>query len=62
MSERRSPASDEPRSLRDLLVIGGVLVALFAVAAALGLFERLSDWLVSREQSGGAFALVAFIA
>jgi PAS domain S-box-containing protein len=62
VTDLRPPERDEPRSLRDLLVIGGVLVALFAMAAALGLLERLSDWLVSREQSGGAFALVAFIA
>jgi PAS domain S-box-containing protein len=28
----------------------------------LGLLETLSDWIVSREQSGGTFALVAFLA
>jgi PAS domain S-box-containing protein len=57
------PRPDEaPRSLRDLVLIGGVLVALFGLGAVLGLFERLSDWLVSREHSGGAFALVALIA
>jgi len=43
-------------------VIGGVLVGLFGVAAALGLLETLSDWVVSREQSGGVFALVALVA
>jgi PAS domain S-box-containing protein len=43
-------------------VIGGILVALFGLAAALGLLETLSDWIVSREQSGGAFAFVAFLA
>jgi PAS domain S-box-containing protein len=43
-------------------VIGGVLVALFGLAAALGLLERLSDWLISREHSGGAFMMLAFIA
>ncbi len=62
MSEHRPPASDQPRSLRDLLVIGGVLVALFALATALGLLERISDWLVSREHTGGAFMLLAFLA
>ena len=62
MTERRPRVADEPRSLRDLLVIGGVLVALFALATALGLLEQLSDWLVSREQSGGAFMLLAFLA
>jgi PAS domain S-box-containing protein len=51
-----------PRSLRDLLIIGGVLVALFALAAALGVLEHLSDWLLTREQRGGAFALLTLIA
>lgn len=37
-------------------------MALFALTTALGLLERLSDWLVSREQSGGAFMLLAFLA
>ncbi|HET9672389.1 MAG TPA: PAS domain-containing protein [Actinomycetota bacterium] len=43
-------------------MIGGVIVALFGVATALGALEGLSDWLVSREQSGGAFMFVAFVA
>jgi PAS domain S-box-containing protein len=50
-----------PRSLRDLLVIGGVLVALFALSAALGVFEHLSDWLLTREQRGGVFALLTLL-
>jgi PAS domain S-box-containing protein len=58
----RPPALDEPRNLRDLLVIGGVLVATFALAAWLGLLESFSDWFVSREEVGGAFALVTFVA
>lgn len=64
MSDRAPlPRPDEaPRSLRDLALIGGVLVGLFGLGAVLGLFERLSDWLVSREQSGGAFALATLIA
>jgi PAS domain S-box-containing protein len=51
-----------PRSLRDLLIIGGVLVALFSLAAALGVLEHLSDWLLTREQRGGAFALLTLVA
>jgi PAS domain S-box-containing protein len=51
-----------PRSLRDLLIIGGVLVSLFAIGAALGVFEHLSDWLLTRQQRGGAFALLALLA
>lgn len=51
-----------PRSLRDLLIIGGVLVALFALAAALGVLEHLSDWVLTREQRGGAFALLTLVA
>jgi PAS domain S-box-containing protein len=62
VSERRPPASDQPRSLRDLLVIGGVLVVLFGVATSVGLLEWLSDWLVSREHTGGAFVLLALMA
>lgn len=37
-------------------------MGLFGVATALGLLETLSDWVVSREESGGVFALVAFVA
>jgi PAS domain S-box-containing protein len=48
--------------VRDLLIIGGVLVALFALGAALGVFEQLSDWLLTREQRGGAFALLTLVA
>lgn len=51
-----------PRSLRDLLIIGGVLVALFALSAALGVLEHLSDWLLTREQRGGVFALLSLLA
>ena len=51
-----------PRSLRDLLIIGGVLVALFTLAAALGVLEHLSDWVLTREQRGGAFALLTLVA
>ena len=43
-------------------MIGGVLVALFGLAAWLGPLERFSDWVVSREEVGGAFAFVTFIA
>ena len=43
-------------------MIGGVLVALFALAAWLGPLEGFSDWFVSREEVGGAFAFVTFIA
>jgi PAS domain S-box-containing protein len=51
-----------PRSLRDLLVIGSVLVALFALGAVLGVFEHLSDWLLTRKQRGGVFALLTLLA
>jgi PAS domain S-box-containing protein len=53
---------EAPRSLRDLLVIGGILVVLFGLGEVTGVFERLSDWLVTREQSGGVFALSALLA
>jgi PAS domain S-box-containing protein len=52
----------QAQSVRDLLVIGGVLVALFALSAVLGLLERLSDWLVTRERGGGAVAFLALLA
>jgi len=58
----RLPRPDPPRTLLDLAVIGGILVALFGLGAVLGVFERLSDWLVTREQSGGAFAVVTLLA
>ncbi|HZB78409.1 MAG TPA: PAS domain-containing protein [Actinomycetota bacterium] len=48
--------------MRDLLIIGGVLVALFALSAAFGVFEHLSDWLLTREQRGGVFALLTLLA
>ena len=35
---------------------------LFLLGAASGLFEHLSDWLLTREQTGGAFALLALVA
>jgi len=62
MSVRSRPPRVAPRSLRDLLVIGGVLVALFALGAALGAFEHLSDWLLTRKQRGGVFAVLALLA
>ena len=43
-------------------MIGSVLVGLFGVAGALGLLETLSDWVVSREESGGVFVLVTLVA
>ncbi|HYY08183.1 MAG TPA: PAS domain-containing protein, partial [Actinomycetota bacterium] len=58
----REPERNAATSLRDLLVIGGVLVALFVLGAFLGFFEHLSDWLLTREQSGGVFALVTLLA
>lgn len=58
----RLPRREAPRSLRDLLVIGGLLVVLFELGSLAGVFERLSDWLISRPQSGGVFALVALVA
>ncbi len=51
-----------PRGLRDLLIIGGVLVTLFALGAISGVFEHVRDWLLTREQRGGAFALVTLVA
>jgi PAS domain S-box-containing protein len=56
------PPEAAPRSLRDLLIIGGVLVGLFTLGAALGLFEQISDWLLTREQRGGVFALLTLLA
>ena len=35
---------------------------LFLLGAASGLFEHLSDWLLTREQTGGTFALLALVA
>ena len=35
---------------------------LFLLGALTGLFEHLSDWLLTREQMGGAFALVSLLA
>jgi PAS domain S-box-containing protein len=35
---------------------------LFALGAALGAFEHLSDWLLTREESGGVFALLFLVA
>jgi PAS domain S-box-containing protein len=58
----RPPRRDTPASIRDLLVIGAFLVALFSLGAVLGIFRHLSDWLVTRQQSGGVFALVALLA
>lgn len=62
MSDRSRPPGAPPRSLRELLIIGAVLVALFLVGAATGAIEDLSDWLLTREHTGGVFALVTLIA
>ena len=62
MNDRARPPGAAPRSLRELLIIGGILVAIFSLGAATGLFERLSDWLLTREQSGGVFALISLVA
>jgi PAS domain S-box-containing protein len=62
VTDRSRPPEAAPRSLRDLLIIGGVLVALFALSAAFGVFEHLSDWLLTREQRGGVFALLTLLA
>jgi PAS domain S-box-containing protein len=62
VTDRSRPPEAAPRSLRELLIIGGVLVALFALSAAFGVFEHLSDWLLTREQRGGVFALLTLLA
>jgi PAS domain S-box-containing protein len=62
VNDRSRPPEAAPRSLRDLLIIGGVLVTLFALGAALGVFEHLSDWILTREQRGGVFALLTLLA
>ena len=62
VNEPPRPADAAPRSIRDLLIIGGFLVVVFLLGALTGLFEHLSDWLLTREQTGGAFALVALLA
>ena len=35
---------------------------LFMLGAVSGVFERLSDWLLTREQTGGVFALLGLVA
>jgi PAS domain S-box-containing protein len=62
VTDRSRPPEAAPRSLRELLIIGGVLVAIFALSAASGVFEQLSDWLLTREQRGGVFALLTLLA
>jgi PAS domain S-box-containing protein len=62
VKDRSRRPTDAPRSLRDLLIIGGVLVALFALGAATGVFASLSDWLVTRQESGVVFAFLGLLA
>jgi PAS domain S-box-containing protein len=62
VTDRSRQPEAAPRSLRELLIIGGILVALFALSAAFGVFEHLSDWLLTREQRGGVFALLTLLA
>ena len=62
MNDRARPPGAAPRSLRELLIIGTVLVAIFSLGAFTGVFERLSDWLLTREESGRVFALLTLVA
>jgi PAS domain S-box-containing protein len=62
VTDRSRPPGAAPRSLRDLLIIGGLLVVLFLLGAVSGVFEHLSDWLLTREQTGGVFALLSLVA
>jgi PAS domain S-box-containing protein len=62
VSDRSPRPEPAPRSLRDLLIIGGILVVLFMLGAVSGAFEHLSDWLLTREQTGGVFALLGLVA
>ena len=62
MNDRARPPGAAPRSLRELLIIGAVLVAIFSLGAATGVFQLLSDWLLTRQESGGVLALLSLVA